>query len=61
MADAPKKRRAAAAPRPFYLVYSIVDDKLVEHAFSRKTDEVLDALDANEGSKTLKLMAPPGR
>ncbi len=61
MADAPKAKRKPQAARPFYLVYTIVDDVLVRHGYSRKTDEVLAALQANPGAKIEKLEAPSGR
>ena len=57
-----KKPRKPQEPKPFYLVYSLNDDGDIEvHAFSRKTDEILTALDSNAGAKTKKLEAPKGR
>lgn len=57
-----KKPRKPQEPKPFYLVYSLDDSGDIEvHAFSRKTDEILTALDSNAGAKTKKLEAPKGR
>lgn len=56
-----KAKRKSPGPRSFYLIYSVVDGELVNHCFSRKTDEVLTALGDHDGAKVMKLVAPPGR
>ncbi len=64
MADATTKaKRKPAGPKSFYLVYAVngAGDDIVEHCFSRKTDEVLTAMSDNPGAKVKKLTAAPGR
>lgn len=58
-----RKPRKPQEPKPFYLVYSMSDsgDDITVHCFSRKTDEILNALDNNAGAKTKKLEVPKGR
>ena len=59
-----KKKRAPQPPKPFYLVYDLTDDEkdpINVHCFSRKTDDIISALDTNSGAKVKKLEAPKGR
>ena len=57
-----KAKRKAPGPKAFYLVYTTPSgDELIEHAFSRKTDDVLTAMSEVDGAKVKKLMAEPGR
>lgn len=60
--DKPKAKRRPAAARPFYLVYTVnASGEIVQHAFSRKTDDILDAVSSVEGAKIEKLTPPAGR
>lgn len=61
MADAKAKpRRAPAAPKPFYLVYNVNGDEIEKLEFSRKTDDIVKAVQENSGAKVMKLEAPKG-
>lgn len=58
-----KKRRAPAAPKPFYLVFSINSqgNGIDIHAYSRKTDAVVEAMQEHPGCMVEKLDTPTGR